>query len=469
MLLKKSNNEKQTETIMRESSKTQMRTLLEQLEDKTTTIESLENQMDALTKKTRSFCEKILATDKREMVVGEAYSWNNFTTEILLDKANDSFVKRESDRKEMLQRLADIAADAQFEAEKTQKELESVKERIKENSGFAFVVESDADAESNLNKDKAVIQKFIETLQKKSPTTLSVPIANSRLKIEERKKEKERIRQQKNADIDRLMLTLNKEDWEIIEYIGRTGESVKTSIVKGVTNNSNLMEKEIYLYLKNLENKLIIDSVETSNVNTRYILHKLSVNVGCEVYRKRFGKSPVLSEWEKIANEHDNVVHGYGIKGLYEILSADNSPFTDVSMFNRKNHTITTPQGKEFVPDIFAVTKKNKHECYIEYERGEGTANDFIYKCEKIASTTNYLYFVAPTKRDIETKIIPKFETWIKSREDKTIFNSLVILISTPRYIKEALTRGSGKLWNYSFDSQSLSFREHSQPKPKED
>ena len=76
-------------------------------------------------KLTRELCEKILARDRNEMVLGREYSWAKLDTEDLVLKADASYRTYNANRSELLQKIMDVA-------ETRRAQIESLEDQIRQ-------------------------------------------------------------------------------------------------------------------------------------------------------------------------------------------------------------------------------------------------------------------------------------------------------------------------------------------------
>ena len=91
----------------------------------------------------------------------------------------------------------------------------------------------------------------------------------------------------------------------------------------------------------------------------------------------------------------------------------------DVQYLTRgKEFSVKTGENTSYIPDIVIKYKgKNGRDIleYIEYETGKGnTKDDFMKKCNKIASFTNIIYIIIPSE-EIKTTVLDKINYWKES------------------------------------------------------
>lgn len=141
------------------------------------------------------------------------------------------------------------------------------------------------------------------------------------------------------------------------------------------SNKSDALRK----YFTALEEQKLIEKLKCNVLRNA----KLTVltELGKNVYKYLFGKSPVKSEVNRIEAMHDNLEHGYGIKKMCKNLEM--LGFMNVTM-DRAECTITLPNKSLYIPDAIAYSPDGK-KTYWEYERGNHHEGDFIEKLDKAA------------------------------------------------------------------------------------
>lgn len=170
--------------------------------------------------------------------------------------------------------------------------------------------------------------------------------------------------------------------------------------------------------------------------------------LGEKIYEKKYREKPVLSEYERIVKEHDNPVHGYGIKELRLILEEMNC-FTTICDENRKN-PVQIEKNIIYVPDIFCTFtgKKGQARIYFEYECGNHTQTDFNSKLNRMVKVMRVLNFVTPNI-DAAEKICEQVKNWIKNRGAGSLKKTKV-RVTTIRQLK-GVNVFKDENWRYVF------------------
>lgn len=276
---------------------------------------------------------------------------------------------------------ASLLPNTKYYANKAQKERK--KQRKKRSD--AYVNEKVSDVVSNLNNPEKMILFVIGTkgLSEKS-------------------------------DIMNMMQELKKEeDPMFVKIIGK--ESFSESRLNNVLNT---LEK--YKFLK----KEIISGAGLDRQFSIYLLTEM----GKKVFYCLFSNEEIVEcEADKIKREHDNYLHGYGIKLVADILKQQEG-VVDVDYFTRRN-PVTLENGEKYIPDIIVTYKyydhaKNKYfkkKLYIEYELGTHSDSSFFSKLSKMQRCTNELYFVCGND-EISNRVNQKIKKWINNNNPKGIF-----------------------------------------------
>ena len=427
----------------------------------------------------RDLCEEILAKDKNEMRLGDEYSWHNIDTVDLLDKAYYSYIEYNKDRTETMRKIADVAEERQTLIEALQdeimylrqnqavgtmdmEEIESLAKAAKDDKtkndttkieGIETIAEEDDDfvAEDISNIDET--NNINESLMNKNQTTLR----SGRKFKQSKQREDYKMTAKKNAivtyttDIENLMEQIKEIGWEIIRVIGEYGicerPRINSMIMK--ESKSKINESKINPVYKSLENIGVIKS-ESLNLplHPKLCIHDLT-DTGEKLYIVKYSKRPVMSERTMIIKEHDNTLHGYGIKELLETLK-EKKVYTDLTMETRKKAINIGDTNLRSIPDIMGMY--NKRPVYFEYELGTHTPKNFEIKLDKILCFTKIVNIVVPNSDVAEKNILPKIEKYIAGKHVESLKN-VVIRVSTIKYINNPhITLIDNSDWQYVYD-----------------
>ena len=150
----------------------------------------------------------------------------------------------------------------------------------------------------------------------------------------------------------------------------------------------------------------------------RVLLYQMTES-GRLAYEKICGRKPVEAEMDALIREHGTYLHGYGIMETAILLQ--NCGY----IRKRKGHVVymngrkRIPVGEDgnghmlyFVPDI-TISFPDGSIQYIEYETNNTSDEDFRRKCRKFSKAAGRLYFVVPTRSDLEI-ILKRIENWLE-------------------------------------------------------
>jgi len=222
-------------------------------------------------------------------------------------------------------------------------------------------------------------------------------------------------------DVEKEYAKLSMYHLAILQALGEFGYSETNDIIKKATELTNIKDTLVRQNLEELVKSGIINQTKNATpVRKNLYLYSLS-DLGCRLYKKHFDKQPVKSEMQKIAEQHDNIIHGYGIKDLAEIVLKANGRTNICYDSTQNQYTLPGMPGQRYVPDITS-TLDGKTKEYWEYELGHHTQEDFNRKLLKAAVLTKELYIITPDKvtKDKISKQLEEFMSYLMV-SDKTI------------------------------------------------
>ncbi len=432
--------------------------------------EKKEADMIRTDKKTRELCEKILAKDKREMVLGTDYTWSKLSTEDLVDKSKKCFAEYNLKRTKLLNDIMKLAEDRRFQIESLMDQInqmvvgqqmssvdlqeivenataakteqiakEKAPNKIKEavkSGNVQLVIEEDSDCEAiEVNGEMKQIKELMNANEQARITAHSIPISDSQKKKSQMESAREDAVMSHMVDLNEYEERISDIMWAVICVIGSYGIAKYSEIEAQVQADYEEIaqsKSKVRLGTQTLYKMgVITQEVLKLPLTPKVFVHKLS-DIGQRLYKKKTGKNHVISEIDKIIKEHDNLEHGFGIMDVACVLK-ESGNFSEVHSYNR-SQAIPLPNGESYIPDIICI---GRHREYIEYERGNHTQSDFNKKCNKMAQVTRYLNFVAPNKEILSKKIIPQINAWIAARDVKSLRN-IKIRATTPLALKES-------------------------------
>lgn len=438
--------------------------LQEQLQTKQKQWEKRDADFSVVEKVTRELCEDILAKAPKEMVLGRDYSWSSVPIVELVNKSKGvlktyvenqiSFMRKIMDQSEWrrqeiesLQEQISIMKTQpgtlnisqedlkkQIEAEKVkEKAVATMPKKTKElvKNGKAEIV---IDGYDQIDPDEEDLYDGVaEANAKVQITPKSVPVTQSRKQAEQKKKRKEEKSKAHMIDLAEYEKKLDEVGWNLIRLMGNTGISVYKDI------ESEMFKKDPSVTSNKLRSCMgVLTSIgithreEVSNPlrGKMYVYHL--TDMGARLYKDKFNKIPVTSEMDILTAEHDNCIHGYGIKFIADMMRESNA-YQSVSDRNRKN-PITISDGVSYVPDIIC-TDKNGHKIYFEYELVNHTQTNFNGKCNKMTSVTDTLNFIVPNREAVD-KLGEKVKKWIENRGNVSL-KHITVRVTSAYQIKD--------------------------------
>jgi hypothetical protein len=419
---------------------------------------------DIIEKHARELCEMILAKDKAEMVLGTNRTWNTFTTDEMILKAKDGFVKYAKDRTAVLNQVMAIAEergrkiesmmdqishvmhsgniasttaeDLLAQAEESQKKKETLEkasyatQKAAAAGSVQVIIEEDGDCDES---ETEALAKMMGVAEQVKLTESCAGIARGKKKQNIIDVANKKAQELYFADLDETMSKMNEMDWEMLGLIGRTGLSRYTEIKDTLkhdlgTTDSTLARAATNLYtLGALEKQTL-----TLPLSKNAVFYKLSF-AGIRMYQHHFGTDPVIAEIDKVNKEHDNPAHGYGILDLEKVLRESNR-YKEISTFNRGQAFDVDVGGKmcKYIPDL--ICKADRFTDYFEYECGTHHQQDFDNKLSKMCRVTRFLHIVTPNKPTAQ-KIKAQVDTWIEGRGVQSL-QRIVVKIGTAQSVK---------------------------------
>lgn len=257
-----------------------------------------------------------------------------------------------------------------------------------------------------------------------APVTHGPKVALDRKAQGEAKKAVQGAAREKESRLGGLAGAMTDTQKLVIRAFGETGYSEAAQIVKYLTGkypdipSESRVTAALYDIVGHTETQgqfiLKVDCHTPASPNLS--LYKLSP-LGRELYGYLFSKEPVMAEMDEIVKAHGSLEHGYGIKNVAALL--EDSGFAKKNgakisyMTRRKEYAVKVGQKGSYIPDIIAAYQKDGKEAkiYIEYETGACPDDDFMEKCNKIASFSGHIYIVVPNI-DAKKRTIEKIGKW---------------------------------------------------------
>lgn len=443
----------------------------EELAKKKEQWEKREREFNITEKLTRELCEDILAKDGEEMKLGEEYSWSSIPINKLIKKTGDVFRQYNSDRTELEKKLMKTAEERRQQIESLQDQI--IRMKTKDSNGDFSIENKSASLKNKEEYDPKKIQSVISTdtdanideqsiindmeedgqVIQLTPSSIASTTHQKNIRARQKSKKRENARNSPADGSFMLMFQeieekMNEFEWGILKIIGETGYSTFEDIASEVfKRKTDVSKNRIRTSCENLKNMGLLHYEIIKIPVKSFAVYYLEA-LGEKIYEKKYREKPVLSEYERIVKEHDNPVHGYGIKELRLILEEMNC-FTTICDENRKN-PVQIEKNIIYVPDIFCTFtgKKGQARIYFEYECGNHTQTDFNSKLNRMVKVMRVLNFVTPNI-DAAEKICEQVKNWIKNRGAGSLKKTKV-RVTTIRQLK-GVNVFKDENWRYVF------------------
>ncbi len=219
------------------------------------------------------------------------------------------------------------------------------------------------------------------------------------------------------AHFDELKQRFTPRDWEVFQMIVSSGVSEECEAKRLIVDltiqrhNKCISEDTAWLSIKSLI-KLGVLKFERLSTGYRTFNILTVTALGNQLYRITFKKEPPEQEHIALLRDHASLEHGYMIKDVKKILD-ERGYYREVTI-GRKSNRIMLSEGRSVIPDVIAIARGIRIECY-EVECGTHNQAEFNAKCNKLRSVTQNINIIG-RNRDIITRIlVPQIERWIKS------------------------------------------------------
>ena len=245
---------------------------------------------------------------------------------------------------------------------------------------------------------------------------------------ENEKRQKER-KEAKESDRDGSILQVSESLGEVqkmvLATIGTEGFSKYPQIEGKVMEVCGCSKNTCRRAVSWLADRKLLKEVRLiGSPNIRKVVLCQMTESGRLAYEKICGRKPVESEMDALIREHGTCMHGYGI--METAIMLQNCGY----IRKRKGHVVymngrkRIPVGEDgnghslyFVPDI-TISFPDGSVQYIEYETNNTSDEDFKRKCRKFSRAAERLYFVVPTRPDLEI-ILKRIEDWLEEYRNK--------------------------------------------------
>lgn len=425
--------------------KAENRELREQIREKSIKQAEIDGKLKSEVEYFRELCKMILAKDKREMVLGKEYSWDELSNKEICEKTIDSYIFFEKERTEAIKMILN-------KFEKQGEELDGLKlqherllnrekasasendeksaDKFENNDGTLVIIEEDSDIiDGEIKNSEAEINTNIAyQLTPSAPKVIPAP-----KKVKAKEKMGREFIERDMYKVKDIVDKLNVITWLIIEVLGVVGCSLRKDIIdtclkfaakRNLNTNYSALARELNK-LTNIPDVITVEKIKLPDSGYVYIIQL--DRVGRAIFENRFDKRPVKSEAKIIQEEHDNLTHGYSIVSLGQsLLHTDR--FKKVSVMNKKHAIGVTVDNQKtvYVPDLICVDK-NGETIFYEYELANHNMRNFRFKCNKMVQVMSSLRFVVPNKA-IAERLKTKINNWISETGTYRLKNTKVLV-----------------------------------------
>lgn len=489
----------------------QIKDLKEQLLTKQEQWDKRNEDFDVIEKNVRELCESILAKDPKEMVLGADYSWTMVSLTELVSKAKRVFKEYNKNRTDLMRKIMDESEDRRDQIEGLKEQIvmmktmgkvsealsekeileqidrdnEKRKERVKIESagnamsvpmqtaikndtldvkmvkeslknGNASIVEEDWDDEP-VTKGRKIEEKVrmngVKDGISAKITPHSIPVSPAQKVVKAKKALREKADKAYTVNLlSEMEARVSDIGWLAIKIAGETGCSMLNDLINKVRVEQ---EKEgsahsVGKVRRNIEDAANIGMFRKELIVTPFGKHfAITLTAeGARSFKRRFKNEPILSEYDRLISEHDNINHGYAIKIVSDLIR-ETGIFSEVEIWNRKKNEIKVIGDKiVYIPDISCVLNNGEH-IYIEYELGHYTQSEFNTKNNKMFAATNYVNYIVPNKEEAE-KIIGKLVKWTATLVKNGRVRHLTVRVTTATAVRgQDLTKNSSWMFVY--------------------
>lgn len=347
-----------------------------------------------------------------------------------LIKKNGQLLDQLQDKDESIQSLKDQIMrggasspediEAQLEQERKDKKTEERKKSLEaalrsSPTPVSFVRADENDLETASELD--LYGELEEDVVTSIPVETAIPSSFSK---GEKARKGERERKAKllhEEDLVPIIEGLSEPELYIMGVVGRTGKSRYQEIVADDKAAENFTTGALHGAAKDLVNKGILDMQKFFVPIWRQNAYYELTPKGRRVYFAKFKQEAEKSEMSRILSEHTTYEHGYGIKSFAEKLR-ENGEFKVVDEFTRKK-PVKIAGGVSYIPDIICGTLDGKT-YYCEYETGSTVQGEFNSKLSKMVQVTDIISIATPEHKSC-LHVRDQVDKWISNRGEKSL------------------------------------------------
>ena len=399
----------------------------------------------------REFCIEILSGNSEEIAGEKSRQWDKLTIPELLGRARSALEVKDNDwlekYRELFQKLEIRRVENETLREKLDKAetSEPAQPALDQDvePGIRYIKKDESDildsAENSLLLDAASLNRTTCLREGAIKVLENETSANRKKSIKKQQEKKHTV----CINLHEYESKLQDADWCFIRCIGEKGVRSFTDISReALAFDTAFKDWKIRASAQLVTSHGLTESVMITTPIGRAALYNLT-DTGKELYRLRYKSDPVMSEWERLIDEHTSLAHGYGIRIIADILR-ELPYYKEVDEFLRKKRIILSG-GKKYIPDILCVDDKNQR-MYIEYELNTCSQQDFNNKCERMMETSKYMNFIVPNHVEC-TEILSRIKKWMSGKKPG-VLNRHTIRV-TPSSSIQDVDLWLNKSWKY--------------------
>lgn len=215
------------------------------------------------------------------------------------------------------------------------------------------------------------------------------------------------------VDINRIAYKLTPHHRKVFEIIVTKGISQECVAIEQIQKEMITFERHLPSNVstwRSIKFLVDIDLFNVQKISTGYRNFNLLLitDIGKMVFMAIFDRNVGKFEHELIAEDHDNVVHGYMIQDVKDIL--ERKGIYHFVRTDRESNTINLWGGVACIPDVIAV--RGVEQDLFEVECANHHQPDFDDKMRKLARATKCINIIVPNRK-VLAKLKKQVDSWI--------------------------------------------------------
>lgn len=414
-----------------------MRKLMDTAEERRDQIESLKEQIIQMKTRGVEHSEKLSREEIEEQIEKEE--------------------QRKKEQKDAVAASKTLNPEVQEAVEQGDIHLVQIKDDMM--NGKAVVVGEDEDFLDDVfdsetrtakpSKEKKILKDVIKKTASAKLTSTSMTVVDSQKERNYKNEQKNQVNKQYTMKLlNEFEEKISEVGWILMEVIGKYGYSTTKDIVnKGLElsgNNPKITAPRLTSNLSDLEKNHILRKEKIPTPFAQMTVYTFTEE-GVMIYKGKFGKSPVISEADRLIAEHDNLIHGYSIRDCARAIEAAGF-FKKAEIWNRKN-AISLEGGVQYIPDI-VCHGENGEKLYLEYERDHYQQKSFNIKLNKMLYVTPVINFVGANRAICES-LMEKMVKWAATKGKGDNMKNVVLRVTMAKSLNVDLRNDDN--WAYTF------------------